>query len=86
MTDTAPAIEAYSRADELRPGQGAPTYFLGLAWLRAGQPDRTLELWRQLLDEAPEDAEWRSGISARLARLELMLGLEQNSAPPESSR
>ena len=83
---TAPALYAYSRADEVRPGQAAPTYFLGLAYLRAGQPARTLELWRGLLDEAPADAEWRAALAERLARLEVMLGSATPRGASEMTR
>ncbi len=83
---TAPALYAYSKADDVRPGQAAPTYFLGLTYLRAGQPERTLELWRELLEGAPADAEWRAALAERLARLEDMLGLAPLNDSVESPR
>ena len=70
---TAAALYAYSQAEAVAPDNPAPTYFLGLAFLRAGEPGRTLELWRELLQSAPEQAEWRAPLAARLDRLEAIL-------------
>ena len=78
---TPAALLAYSRAEETGGNNPAPTYFLGLAWLRAEQPQRTRQLWAELLDEAPEDAEWRPLMEARLARLDMLLGTIM-AAPP----
>jgi len=70
---TAAALYAYSQAEAVAPDNPAPTYFLGLAFLRGGEPGRTLELWRELLQSAPEQAEWRAPLAARLDRLEAIL-------------
>ena len=56
---TAAALYAYSQAEKVSPENPAPTYFLGLAFLRAGEPANTLTLWRELLESAPADADWR---------------------------
>ena len=56
---TAAALYAYSQAEQVAPENPAPTYFLGLSFLRAGEPGKTLGLWRELLETAPEEAEWR---------------------------
>lgn len=74
---TAAALYAYSRAEEVSPRNPAPTYFLGIALLRAGQTDETVRLWRELLDNAPDGSEWSALLTARLERLETMLGLDQ---------
>ena len=78
---TSAALYAYSQAEQVAPENPAPTYFLGLSFLRAGEPRKTLGLWRELLETAPEEAEWREPLAARLARLETMLGMP----PAESS-
>ena len=81
---TAAALYAYSRAEEAQPANPAPTYFLGLALLRAGQPGQTRALWSELLEKAPEDAAWRPALAARLERLDDMLDLAMDGAlPPE---
>lgn len=74
---TPAALYAFERAEALDETNGGARYFLGLAWLRAGQPARTRELWIQALQSAPENAEWRETLALRLMRLDAMLGIEQ---------
>jgi cytochrome c-type biogenesis protein CcmH/NrfG len=50
---------AYARAAELAPGYPAPTFFLGLAEARSGNPEEAVRLWREILANAPADASWR---------------------------
>ncbi|MFA6218239.1 MAG: tetratricopeptide repeat protein [Erythrobacter sp.] len=78
---TAAALYAYSRAEQVQPGSPAPTYFVGLAFLRAGQPGQTRAVWAELLAKAPEDAPWRPALAERLARLEALMGIAQQSPP-----
>lgn len=71
---TPAAIYAFGEAERRAPGGPAPGYFLGLAMLRSGQPERTRAIWADLLASAPADAPWRPVLAERLARLEgLML-------------
>lgn len=70
---TPAALYAYSQAERSAPGSPAPDYFLGLAWLRSGEPDRTRAIWSALLARAPRDAPWRPVLAARLARLETLM-------------
>lgn len=81
---TAAALYAYSQAEKVSPENPAPTYFLGLAFLRAGEPANTLTLWRELLENAPADAEWRGPLSARLERLEAILGVTEQEGSVET--
>lgn len=78
---TAAALFAFSRAEQVAPRNPAPTYFLGLSYLRAGEPGRTLALWRELLESAPEVAPWRPALEARLARLQDILGMPPSEIP-----
>ncbi|WP_417322342.1 tetratricopeptide repeat protein [Erythrobacter aureus] len=80
---TAAALYAFSRAEQVAPNNPAPTYFLGLSYLRAGEPGKTLSLWRELLESAPADAQWRLPLAARLARLEGLLGVSPRGAAEE---
>ena len=80
---TAAALYAYSQAEKIDPSNPAPTYFLGMAFLRAGEPGKTLALWRELLEEAPDDAEWRATLATRLERLEAILGIAPAPSPDE---
>lgn len=70
---TPAAIQALERAGDLAPTNAAPRYFLGLAWLRAGEPVRTHQLWTEALEAAPKDAEWREALQMRLERLEELM-------------
>lgn len=70
---TPPALYAYAQANRLDPDNAAAGYFLGLAYLRAGQPDRTREVWADLLANAPDDASWRDGLAAQAERLDRLL-------------
>lgn len=78
---TPAALFAFERAQELDKENGGARYFLGLSWLRAGQPARTLELWSEALVNAPEDAPWREALALRLMGLRAML---EQAAPPET--
>lgn len=71
---TPAAIHAYDQAERRAPGSPAPGYFLGLAMLRGGQPERTRAIWAELLASAPVDAAWRPALAERLARLDGLLG------------
>jgi cytochrome c-type biogenesis protein CcmH len=71
---TPAAIYAYGQAEQRAPSSPAPGYFLGLAMLRAGQPDRTRQIWSELLAAAPADAPWRPVLAERLTRLEGLMG------------
>lgn len=83
---TAAALYAYSQAEAVQPGNPAPTYFLGLALLRGGEPGRTRALWADLLANAPEDAEWKPILEERLRRLDALLGMGQPGQPPETGQ
>ena len=74
---TPAALLAFERAQQLDETNGGPRYFLGLSWLRAGEAQRTAELWREALANAPEEAEWRESLELRLMRLSQIV-----EAPP----
>ena len=73
------ALEAFERAQLLDEVNGAPRYFLGLAWLRAGEPARTRELWVEALRAAPEEAPWRESLALRTMQLDAIMA-QQPSA------
>jgi cytochrome c-type biogenesis protein CcmH/NrfG len=50
---------AFERAAELAPGYPAPPFFLGLAEARSGNPEAAVQLWQQILADAPANASWR---------------------------
>jgi len=65
-----PASEyAYERAAELAPGHPAPLFFMGLALARSGDGQGALALWKQVLANAPANAEWRPMVEDAVAAL-----------------
>lgn len=70
---TPAAIYAYGQAERRAPASPAPGYFLGLALLRAGQPERTRAIWSEILAQAPANAPWRPVLAERLARLDALM-------------
>ncbi|MCB2083595.1 MAG: tetratricopeptide repeat protein [Sphingomonadaceae bacterium] len=70
---TPAALFAYSRAELADPGNPAAGYFYGVALLNAGQPQQTREVWAEVLENAPEDAEWRDAIAGQIERLDALL-------------
>jgi cytochrome c-type biogenesis protein CcmH len=66
-----PASElAFRRAQELTPDYPAPRFFYGLALARSGNSKAAIELWQQVLAEAPADASWRPIVQDALAALQ----------------
>jgi cytochrome c-type biogenesis protein CcmH len=61
---------AYQHAAELAPGHPAPLFFMGLALARSGDSQDALVLWRQILANAPADAEWRPMVKDAVAALQ----------------
>ena len=70
---TPAAMYAYGQAEARVPGAPAPGYFLGLAMLRSGHPERTRAIWAEILAAAPQDAPWRPVLAERLARLDALI-------------
>lgn len=70
---TPAALYAYGQAQRRAPRSPAPGYFLGLAMLRGGEPERTRAIWAELVAQAPDDAAWRPVMADRLARLDMLL-------------
>lgn len=86
---TAPAAYAYRRAAALDPVHPAPGYFAGVALIRQGRFSEARGIWAEALENAPEDAAGRAGLTERLARLDGMLGamaemeaMQRGQVPP----
>ena len=71
---TPAALYAFSEAERTDPEHPGASYFLGLAFLRSGRPNEARDLWRELVERAPDDAGWKPLMEERLARLDAMLG------------
>ena len=66
-----PASEfAYRRAAELSPGYPAAPFFFGLALLRSGQREQAVQLWREVLANAPAEASWRPLVEDSIAAVQ----------------
>lgn len=74
---------AFDRASRLQPDHPAPAYFLGLAWLQAGEPARALEAWEGLLARSTDDAPWRPRVERMVnaARTMISMGVGAPGAP-----
>jgi cytochrome c-type biogenesis protein CcmH len=68
-----PAKMAFANARKYAPRNRAPDYFTGLVELLEGRPDKTLEIWQRLIDDAPDKAIWRPKLESQLAGLKSML-------------
>jgi cytochrome c-type biogenesis protein CcmH len=73
-----PAAElAFRRAAAIAPEHPGPRYFYGLALAQGGQVEEAERIWRQLIAEAPPEAEYRAMIEQRLRLLQ-----QQRATPP----
>lgn len=85
---TPPAIYSYRQAANLRPNHPGPGYFLGVALIRQGQMMEARQVWRDTVEQAPEDAAGLPQIVDQLARLEELLGVPEDQRlgvmPPEN--
>ena len=68
---------AFERARELSPNAPAPDYFEGLALLRSGDPAAAYAMWRELLERAPANAQWRPLVAEGVALIERMAAAER---------
>jgi tetratricopeptide (TPR) repeat protein len=68
-----PALLAFRQAGRLAPEHPAPPFYLGLAYIRAGQFREARLLWSRALALCPENASYRREIALRLALLDRLL-------------
>ncbi len=61
---------AFERARAIDPNHPGPSFFMGLAYAQAGQADKAIALWQDMLAKAPADAPWRRDVEQRIARLQ----------------
>ena len=64
------ALFAFHRAMQLAPKHPGPPFFLGLAYVRAGQYSQALPYWRRALALTPPAVSYRKPIALRLMLLE----------------
>lgn len=66
---------AFDRASVLQPGHPAATYYLGMAWLQAAQPDEALRVWQALAASAPDGAPWLATVERMIAAAQKMMAM-----------
>lgn len=76
------AEEALTAALERDPANGTARFYMGLMWAQTGRPDRAFELWRDLLEEGPEEAPWIPQIRAQIALLSRAAGVDYTPTAP----
>ncbi|RDC60323.1 Cytochrome c-type bioproteinis protein CycH [Alteripontixanthobacter maritimus] len=74
---TPAARHAFARAEASDPAHPGAAYFAGVALIRKGDPAAARQLWADLLETAPADAEWRGELLQRLARLDALIAFTQ---------
>ena len=78
---------AFQRAARIAPDHPGPRYFFGLALAQGGNFDEAERIWRQLIAEAPEGAEYRTMIEERLQALRQQRAMPapagQGAPPPQ---
>jgi Cytochrome c biogenesis factor len=83
---TPPALFAFTQAEKVMPGNAAPAYFAGLAFLRSRQPGRARRIWADSLEGIPPGAPGRETLEIQLAELEAFLMQGPVRLPTPSSR
>lgn len=63
-----------ARALKADPHQAQARYLLGMLQLQNGRPDRAFPIWRQLLEEGPDDAPWIAPIRSLIPDLAWLAG------------
>ncbi len=67
---TAPAVEAFTKALKLEPGDARAAFYLGLHDSQAGDSPAALKRWRALEAQSPPDAPWLPTLRAEIQRLD----------------
>ncbi|MDQ0837664.1 tetratricopeptide repeat protein [Sphingomonas faeni] len=74
-----PALFAFQQASRLAPKHPAPPFFLGLAYVRAGEFATARPYWAKALALTPADISYRGEIATRLALLDRFLAMQDTS-------
>lgn len=70
---TPASLYAYRKAAATAPDSAGPSFFLGVAMIRAGRLIEADQLWREALRKTPADAPWRAELVQRLDALETIM-------------
>lgn len=72
-----PALFAFQQAERIAPAHPAPPFFLGLAYVRAGDYATARRYWARALALSPNGASYRNDIAVRLALLDRLIAVER---------
>lgn len=75
---------AFDRANRLEPDHPAPAYFLGLAWMQAGNVGEALKTWEALRARSPADAPWLQMLDGQIAAGKNIARLQAEEGMPGS--
>jgi cytochrome c-type biogenesis protein CcmH/NrfG len=75
-----PALFGFQQAMRLAPKHPAPPFFLGLAYVRAGDFAKARPYWARALALTPADISYRGEIATRLALLDRFLAMQDAGA------
>ena len=81
-TVSPPSLFAFQQAVRLAPRHPGPPFFLGLAYVRAGQFADAEHWWRLALALTPTGSDYRPEIAVRLALLQRVLAVQRTPVPP----
>lgn len=63
---------AFDHAGRLAPDHPGPSYFLGMAWLQAGNPAEAEAEWQALRDRSRDDAPWVADLERKIKAAQAM--------------
>lgn len=72
---------AFDRAIQLAPEHPGPAFFLGTAFIRAGEFDKARAWWARALALTPPASPYRGEVATRLELLDRLMKLEQGGGP-----
>ena len=76
---------AFQRAAQIAPDHPGPRYFFGLALAQGGNFDEAERIWRQLIADAPPQAEYRAMIEERLQTLQQQRAMQTPVPAPAAA-
>ena len=81
-TITPDAVAAFDEALKRDPKDPRARFYKGLSLVQSGKEEDALDLWVQIIRDAPADAEWLPGLRAQAQELATKLKLDPKTAVP----
>jgi len=64
---------------------GGARYYLGLMFAQLDRPDRSFEIWRNLLEKGPHNAPWITPIREQIMEVAWLAGKNRYELPPKNN-